>query len=74
MNFLNYIFSPLCGAWLTNEIYNHYKDGFLNDYTDKIKKLVTESALFINDFLIFLIDFYALTVNLATLPHGGVTS
>lgn len=49
--------SKTCGAWLTNEIYNHYKNDFLNDYTDKIKKLVTESALFINDFLIFLIDF-----------------
>lgn len=47
----NYMFSPLCGAWLANEIYNHYKNGFLSEYTDQIKELVTESALFINVFL-----------------------
>lgn len=23
----NYMFSPLCGAWLVNEIYSHYKNG-----------------------------------------------
>lgn len=47
----NYMFSPLCGAWLTNEIYSHYKNGELDEYKDEIKELVTESALFINDFL-----------------------
>lgn len=48
----NYMFAPLCGVWLVNEIFAHYKNGFLNDYTDKVKELVTESAKFANDYLI----------------------
>lgn len=48
----NYMFAPLCGVWLANEIFAHYKNGFLNDYTDKVKELVTESAKFANDYLI----------------------
>ena len=48
----NYMFAPLCGVWLSNEIYAHYKNGFLEDYTDKIKQIVTESARFACGFLI----------------------
>lgn len=48
----NYMFSPLCGVWLSNEIYSHYKNGFLEDYTDKIEEIVTESARFACDFLV----------------------
>lgn len=48
----NYMFAPLCGVWLSNEIYSHYKNGFLEDYTDKIKEIVTESARFACDFLV----------------------
>lgn len=48
----NYMFAPLCGVWLSNEIYAHYKNGFLEDYTDKIKEIVTESARFACDFLV----------------------
>lgn len=48
----NYMFAPLCGVWLSNEIYSHYKNGFLEDYTDKIKEIVTKSARFACDFLV----------------------
>lgn len=48
----NYMFAPLCGVWLANEIFAHYKNGFLNDYTDKVKEIVIESAKFANDYLI----------------------
>lgn len=48
----NYMLAPLCGVWLSNEIYSHYKNGFLEDYTDKIKEIVTESARFACDFLV----------------------
>lgn len=48
----NYMLAPLCGVWLSNEIYAHYKNGFLKDYTDKIKQIVTESARFACDFLV----------------------
>lgn len=48
----NYMFAPLCGVWLSNEIYAHYINGFLEDYTDKIKEIVTESARFACDFLV----------------------
>lgn len=48
----NYMFAPLCGVWLSNEIYTHYKNGFLKEYEDKIRELVTESARFACDFLV----------------------
>lgn len=48
----NYMFAPLCGVWLANEVYAHYKNGFLNEYMDKIKETVTEAARFANDFLV----------------------
>lgn len=46
------MFEPLCGVWLSNEIYSHYKNGFLDAYKDKIKEIVIESAKFANDFLV----------------------
>ncbi|MGN0448249.1 MAG: glycosyl hydrolase family 95 catalytic domain-containing protein [Acutalibacteraceae bacterium] len=48
----NYMFAPLCGVWLSNEIYTHYKNGFLKEYEDKIREIVTESARFACDFLV----------------------
>lgn len=48
----NYMFAPLCGVWLSNEIYAHYKNGFLGEYKEKIKEIVTESARFACDFLV----------------------
>lgn len=48
----SYMFAPLCGVWLSNEIFTHYQNGFLGEYEDKIKEIVTESARFANDFLV----------------------
>ncbi len=48
----NYMFSPLCGTWLANEIYTHFKNGELDEYKEKVREIVTESALFLNDFLV----------------------
>lgn len=48
----NYMFAPLCGVWISNEIYTHFKNGFLGEYKDKIKEIVTESARFVCDFLV----------------------
>lgn len=48
----NYMIAPLCGVWLSNEIYTHFKNGFLGEYKDKIKEIVTESARFACDFLV----------------------
>ena len=50
--YANYMFAPLCGVWLSNELYAHYKHGFLGEYKEKIKKIVTESARFACDFLV----------------------
>ncbi|MGN0573626.1 MAG: glycosyl hydrolase family 95 catalytic domain-containing protein [Acutalibacteraceae bacterium] len=48
----NFMFAPLCGVWLSNEIYTHYKNGFLGEYEEKIKEIITESARFACDFLV----------------------
>lgn len=48
----NYMFEPLCGVWLANEIYAHFRNGYLNEYKDKIKEIVTEAAKFASDYLV----------------------
>ena len=48
----NYMFAPLCGVWLSNEIYTHFKNGFLDEYSEKVKEIVTQAAYFASDFLI----------------------
>lgn len=48
----NYMFAPLCGIWLSNELYCHYQNGFLEEHKEKIKEIVTESARFACDFLV----------------------
>lgn len=70
----NYMFSPLCGAWLVNEIYSHYKNGELYDYEEKIKELVTESTLFLNDFLVLNNDEYVICPSVSpenVFTHNG---
>ncbi len=47
-----YMYAPLCGAWLGNELFEHYKNGGLEQYRDKILEIVRESAAFLNDYLI----------------------
>lgn len=54
----SYMFAPLCGVWLANEIFTHYENGFLNEYESEIKEIVTESARFANDFLVLHEGFY----------------
>ena len=56
----NYMFEPLCGVWLANEIYAHYCNGYLNAYKDKIKEIVTEAARFANDFLVLHNKYYVI--------------
>ncbi|MGN0447970.1 MAG: glycosyl hydrolase family 95 catalytic domain-containing protein [Acutalibacteraceae bacterium] len=48
----SYMFAPLCGVWLANEVYSHYKNGFLSEYEDKVRDIITEAARFCNDFLV----------------------
>lgn len=47
-----FILSPLCGSWLTNELYKHYLNGGLDEYKDKIFEIVKENAKFIMSFLV----------------------
>lgn len=54
----NYMFEPLCGVWLANEIYAHYRNGYLNEYGDKINKIVTEAAIFASDYLVLHNEYY----------------
>lgn len=47
-----FMYAPLCGAWIVNEVYGHYKNGGLDEYKDKIFESVKASAEFINDYLV----------------------
>lgn len=48
----SYMFAPLCGVWLTNEIYSHFRNGALSEYREDVKKLVSQAALFCCDYLV----------------------
>ena len=47
-----YMFAPLCGAWLTNEIYEHYSYGGLEEYKDKLAQILKNNIAFILDYLV----------------------
>ena len=46
-----YMYAPLCGAWLANEVFSHYKNGKLLEYKEQIEEIVTQTAQFCNDYL-----------------------
>ena len=52
MGSARWFLSPLCGAWLTNELYKHYLQGELNEYRDTIFTIVQENAKFLMSYLI----------------------
>lgn len=57
----NFMFEPLCGAWLANEAYEHYKNGKLSQYEDKIKAVVTKTAEFLVSYLVKEEGYYIIT-------------
>lgn len=56
----NYMFAPLCGVWLANEIFTHFQNGGLHAYRDKIQEIVTEAARFANDYLVLHKGYYVI--------------
>lgn len=54
----SYMYAPLCGAWLANELYAHYKNGGLEKYKNEILEIVSEAAAFVNDYLVLHNGFY----------------
>lgn len=54
----SYMYAPLCGAWLSNELYSHMKNGNLEEYRDKIQEIALESAKFVKDYLVMHDGYY----------------
>lgn len=48
----NYMFAPLCGVWLANELFEHLSYGELDEYKEKIYAAVSAAAKFANGFLV----------------------
>lgn len=48
----SYMYAPLCGAWLSNELYGHYKNGKLEEYGDTVLEIAEEAARFSADYLV----------------------
>lgn len=48
----NFMFEPLCGAWLVNEMYFHYKNAQLEEYKQEVFEIVKQFAIFINEYLV----------------------
>lgn len=48
----NYMFAPLCGAWLANELFEHLSYGQLDEYKDKIYEIVKQASIFAKDYLV----------------------
>ena len=53
-----YMYAPLCGAWLANEIYEHYSYGGLEDYEKKVGEIIKENVAFILDYLVLHDGYY----------------
>lgn len=47
-----YMYAPLCGVWLTNEIYEHLRYGNMEQYRSQIETITTEAVKFVCDYLI----------------------
>ncbi len=47
-----YMYAPLCGAWLANEIVSHYKYGNMQCFKDKILEILEQATLFALDYLV----------------------
>ncbi len=50
--FPQYMFAPLCGAWLTNELYEHYLYGDMPDKKKDLEEILTENVKFILGYLV----------------------
>lgn len=48
----NYMLEPLCGVWLANEVYAHYKNGSLQNHRGKVLEITEEAARFCEDYLV----------------------
>lgn len=48
----NYMLEPLCGVWLANEVFAHYKNGTLQEYKEKVFEIAKEAAQFSADYLV----------------------
>lgn len=48
----NYMYAPMCGVWLANEIYEHHLNGGLEEYRDTIAEIVRGAAEFILDYVV----------------------
>lgn len=48
----NYMLEPLCGVWLANELYTHYKNGCLQAYEKQVLEITREAAQFAADYLV----------------------
>lgn len=47
-----YMFAPLCGAWLVNELMEHFAYGEMEDKREEIEKIVTGNVEFILSYLV----------------------
>lgn len=48
----NYMLEPLCGVWLANEIYAHYRNGAFSGQKDAVREIVEQGAKFCLDYLV----------------------
>lgn len=57
-NSCQYMFAPLCGVWLANEVCAHYFNGELNEHKENVVKIAEEAAKFAKSFIVLHNDFY----------------
>ncbi len=48
----NYMYAPLCGVWLANELFEQLSYGQLEQYRAKIEEIVKEATRFSSDYLV----------------------
>lgn len=72
----SYMYAPLCGAWLSNELYSHYKNGGLEGYKDDVLEIARQTAMFLDSYLVMRDGYYVTAPSASPeasfLHHGGV--
>ena len=57
----NYMFEPLCGVWLVNELYSHYKNANFIQIKDKMYEILKSATTFVNEYLIEKDGYYVIS-------------
>lgn len=67
----NFMFEPLCGVWLVNELYSHYKNFNYKELKEKMFSIISGATKFVSEYLVKKGEYYL--VSPSTSPEAVFT-